>query len=245
MACGLLRLPQVVFDEQKVLRMNARILTLSAVALIASQTANATTYFSNITQPVAGIDGPAADGTTILGASFTAAAPDFSSISLLLSAGNSADGGSVSVFLVPDNGSGGSNGIAGAPTSQTPTGVFTNLNGALHVGTILDSALSASPSLAALWVNPTITTQDQEYWIELLPTAGASVAWAYDANAAGIGTTNQAYLNNFGGGSLIPASDTEGTYEFAVATPEPATIAVLGTGLTAMGLLRRRRQTKP
>jgi hypothetical protein len=221
--------------------MNARILTLSALALLASQTANATIYFDNTTQPVIGSDGPAADGTTILGASFTAAAPDFSSIKLLLSAGNSADGGSVSVFLVPDNGSGGANGIAGAPTSQTPAGVFT---GALHVGTILDSSLTASPSLAALWVNPTITTQDQEYWLELLPTAGASVAWAYDADASGIGTTNQAYLNNFGGGSLIPASDTEGTYEFAVATPEPATIAILGTALGGLGLARRRRQTK-
>ena len=71
-----------------------------------------------------------------MGASFTAASPNFSSISLELSANNSSDGGSVMVYLVPDNGSGGATGIAGAPTTENALGNFTNLNTAELVGTV-------------------------------------------------------------------------------------------------------------
>ena len=224
--------------------MKYRILAIGALTLLATASANATVYFDNTSAVSAGSDGPAADATTIMAGSFTAAASDFSSINILLSASNSADGGSALVYLVPDNGSGGSNGLAGAPTTENGLGAFTNFGGAQLVGTILDSSLSASPSLASLWVSPSITTQNNEYWLELAPTAGASLAWSFDSDGSGTGVANQAYINNFAGGNLLPANDTDGAYQFSVETPEPATIAILSGGLVGLGFFRRRKPNK-
>jgi hypothetical protein len=220
--------------------MKFRILAIGALAMLAASAANATVYFDNTTMTSAGVDGPLADATTILGASFTAGSANFSSIHLLLSASNKNDGGSTTVYLVSDNGSGGV-GTFGLPTIENALHVFTGFSGAQNIGTILDSALSASLSLVSLGVSPTVSTLDQEYWLVLAPSAGSSFEWSFDGNGAGTGVANQGFFNNGGGSDLTPSDNTNGAYQFAVETPEPASIGILGGGIAALGVFRRRR----
>ena len=116
--------------------------------------------------------------------SFTAAVPNFSSATLLLSADNPGDGGSAQIYLVPDDGTGGANGVAGKPTANTAGGTFNGFTGAALLGSIANSALAATrtgTSLATLNFSPTIgaslATLDQEYWIALVPSANSTVEW--------------------------------------------------------------------
>src|SRR3954464_7539638 len=88
-----------------------RLLAFSAFAFLVGQAANATTYFDAIT----GITPLTADTSTVMAASFTAATPDFTTVQLLLSVGDSTDGGSANVYIVADNGDGSGTGVAGTP----------------------------------------------------------------------------------------------------------------------------------
>jgi hypothetical protein len=238
MARGLRQSDRLV--SKKGLRMKFRILAIGALAMLAASAANATVYFDNTTMPSAGVDGPLADTTTILGASFAAGAANFSSINLLLSASNHSDGGSATVYLVSDNGSG-RVGTFGIPTIENGSHLFTSFSGAQNIGTILDASLSASLSLVSLGVSPTVSTLDQEYWLVLAPSAGSSFQWSFDGNNAGTGIANQGFFNNNGGPDLTPSDNISGAYQFSVETPEPASLAILGGGIAALGIFRRRR----
>ena len=223
--------------------MKYRLLAIGAAVLLSAHAANATTYFESIAGVASvGVDG-VNDGMTVAASSFTAGTPDFSVINLALSAGTPGDGGSLLVYLVPDNGAGGLNGIAGLPELTTDgTGNFLHFNNAELLGSILDSSLSNSLSVVSINVASTITTNNKEYWVALVWNGGSSGEWSYEANATGIGTTGQNYDNTYG--ILSPASDTTGAYQMSVTTPEPATLAILGGGLAGLGYVRRRKPNK-
>ena len=234
--------------------MNARTLIFSAIAVLASNAANAMVYFDTINPPAGpatGYDGPVSDGATYMAASFSVpVAAEFSSIALNLSANTPTDGGSVLVYLVADNGSGGGAGLAGMPTYSGGTS-FTGYTNDVLLGTIADSALATTgvgSSLVSLNVSSAAeaavaaTTKNNEYWIALVGSS-SSFNWDYNGNGNGIGTAGQSYFNNFSS-SLSAASDTTGPYQFQVATPEPTTLAILGVSLAGLGYFRRRQAPK-
>jgi hypothetical protein len=230
--------------------MNIRPLALAALAILTSHLANAAVYLDtvNVTNPQFGFDG-LSDNTAAMAVSFTAPAQDFSQISLLLGAGNPLDGGSASVFLIPDNG-GGSPGVAGTPTATFPGGVFSNFTGAQLLGVISDSSLALSGSgatLASLSVSPGITTPNSEYWIGFVPGAGSSADWYFGSANDGVGVVGQSnfFANTLagGGGSTTQTNASlvgGGPYDLIVSTPEPASIAILVVGLAGLGYCRRR-----
>ena len=223
--------------------MNFRNFALGAIALLAANAAHASVLFDNVTGIAsAGSTGPTDGGpTTIMGASFTASKPDFSSISLSLAAGSSATTGSTMIYLVPDDGSGSANGTSGLPTIENASGTFTgSFTGSQLIGTIKDQSLTSGFSTVSLWVDPTINTKDNEYWVVAVSNPTSSFEWSYAGDGSGTGTFNQGYFNNYGGSDLLPSSDATGGYQLAVATPEPTTIAILGAGLVGMGFFRRR-----
>lgn len=209
--------------------------------------AQATPLFDTVTGISAlSADGPHRDGLTILGDSFTAASPGSLSIGLWLAATNTSDGGSATVYLVADSGSGGGNGIGGYPTIENGSGSFTGFTGtnSQTVAIISDAALSSTAALVSLTVTPTIATLHDEYWVVVQATAGASFEWFYARNGSGVGTANQAFFNN-GGGNLTPLADSNGPYMMVVAAatgvPEPGTLSLFGGALAGLAWTRRRR----
>lgn len=218
--------------------MNIRFVAAGALAVLAAHAANATVVFDslNVPSPTYGKDGPVSSGVTAMADSFTSTTPSFSRVGLLLAADNPSDGGSTTVRLVADNGAR-SPGTAGAP----------NLSIARTLGTIADASLAKAGSgttLASLFVSaPSFSTPNNEYWIELVPSAGSSVEWYYSINGGGVGQTNQAsYFADSRGSTIVADSDPAdgGPYDMIVDTPEPAGIAILGLGLGALGYVRRR-----
>ena len=230
----------------KVQPMNIRFLAIATFAALASSAAQAAVVFDTVTGfTVIGSTGPTGVGgsTTLAGNSFTDSGDGSFAISLLLSASAPGDGGSATVYLVPDDGSGGSDGIAGLPTiTSSPTYAFTSYAGAETIGTVADSSLTTTPALVTLTANA-IPTADDEYWVVLDETGSTSILWSYELAGGGTGTSGQASFGNFAGGNLEPSGDGGGAYSMQVDAPEPASLGILGVGIAGLGYLRRRKAT--
>jgi hypothetical protein len=227
--------------------MKNRSLALAALAVLTSHLANATVYLDtvNVTNPQTGFDG-LSNSTAAMAVSLTAPAQDFSQVSLLLGAGTPSDGGSASVFLVPDTGSG-APGVAGSPTATFPGGIFSSFAGAQLLGVVSDSSLATTGSgatLVSLSVSPHITTPNNEYWIGLVPATGSSADWYFGPANDGVGVTGQSnfFADALGGGGTTQTDASltgGGPYDLIVSTPEPASIAILVVGLAGLGYCRR------
>ncbi len=239
--------------------MKTRMLVLGAAAMLAANTANATVYFDSVdvTNPTANMDGVVSDNVFVMADSFYAATPDFSQVSVLLSADTPSDGGSSMLYLVPNTG--GTPGAGGSPTFATSAGNFAGFTGAELIGGIADSSLAAtgagatlvtfnfSPALAAA-----LTTANNEYWIALVGSSDSSVEFYYGADTSGVGEANQFnfYAINDAGGGGYGLVNNEGSavtsqpYDLIVTTPEPASLAVLGGALASLGYFRRRTDRK-
>jgi hypothetical protein len=219
--------------------MHLRILTLASLAMLGANVARATTYINTIGAAgtfSTGADGLPDDSSLLASSFYVSGTPDFNSLTLALSATAPGDGGSVMVFLLPDDGTGGP-GVAGFP----------DLSGVTYptLGTISDSALVASPTLVTFAISAanvsSITSPNGEYWIGLSTNEPTSVQWAQSSVGNGIGLDGQSgyALNNFNGGALFA-----GGYQMTVSAenvPEPTTVAILGGGLAGIGYVRRRR----
>lgn len=84
--------------------------------------------------------------------------------------------------------------------------------------------------------NPTLT-QGVRYWIGLSAT-DTPVNWAWSFDLSGPGVAGEYFSNNING----VASNLNGPYEMLLTTaPEPASILLIGGGLAAIALVRRRR----
>ena len=225
--------------------MNYCSLAFGTISLLAANVANASLLFDNVTNvPSVGFNGPADGSSTYtMGASFAAAKPEFTTISLQLAAGSASTNGSTMIYLVPDDGSGHGNGIPGLPIFENSTGTYTNLIGSQLIGAISDSSLTSTFAPVSFWVRPIITTLDQEYWIVAISSSKSSFEWSFAATDMGIGVAGQDYLNdaqtNGVPSDLLPTDNATGAYQFVIDTPEPATIAILGAGLAGLGCFRR------
>jgi hypothetical protein len=239
--------------------MLARAVAFNLLMLLSAQAANATTtvIFDTSTGIVPfSADGPVSDSTTIAGDSFTPGSLDFNTVTLSLSADTPTDGKSVSVYLYADSGAGNSDGVPGVPTG---TGLL--------LGNIADSALLET-SIAAINSGPGgpdsiglpsltfsvpagFTTSNDEYWI-VADMTGSSAELYYNAPGdGGIGTVSQSYISNYNVSSGLAAAQTDGLGAYAlivsevttppIGVPEPTTAAIIGAGLAALGLLRRRK----
>jgi hypothetical protein len=232
--------------------MVSRILALSALAMLTANVAHATTYFDTINTPAVfggNADGPS-DGVNLMAASFDVpGTPNFTSVTLALTADTPSDGGSTMVYLVPDDGSGALD-MAGFPMLN---GAGTNFANAVLLGTILDSSLDITgtgPSLTTLTISPTqiasvtSSTADNEYWIGLIASGSSSIEWNVTDPDDGPGLIGQSGYNN----AVSVFDDSTGAYQMMasgnVPTPEPTTLAILGGGLAGLGYVRRRKAKK-
>ena len=174
---------------------------------------------------------------------------------------NTVDSGSILVYLVADNGS-------GFP-SNTGSSPFSTLTSKTLLGTILDSTLPSTATAGCtfgagatinlcdtvLQVVDPITTSGN-YWIALVSGADtanggaagtdSSAVWWRAGDNLGLNATgmNNAHVN----GSGVLTEQTPGnitqSFELQVNTPEPASLALLGAGMTGLGLVRRRLSKK-
>jgi hypothetical protein len=194
------------------------------------------------------------------------------SVSLELSALNPNDGGSLTVALVsnivvPNKGNQPNNTTVVQDSNLPTTGITTFIGGTV-LATILDSSLSTTPSLVTISTSATLTP-GTFLWIGLETTqlqssvlAGDSAVdgtygsaqwwWTLDNPGGAIGITGQLGFTAGGGPGSFPISgnspDALGPYEMILTTtagiPEPVTITIFGSGLAALGYVRRRRVAK-
>jgi hypothetical protein len=225
--------------------MRTRILAASALAMLSVNIAHAAVVFDSL-DVAAGSFNAGSDGFAeqpLAASFFSPASSAFSSITFELAATNPTDNGSIGVYIVPDDGTGGSVGTAGSPTYTPGGATFSAFTGAQQVGTIQDSSLSTSPGAVTVKIapnTPAISTSDGEYWVGLVYSGSSSARWYFNSDGSGIGTANQADFNSNGGLGSFPV--TTGAYEMVVETPEPASIAIVAGGLAGLGFFRRRTQ---
>ncbi len=235
--------------------MRFKFFVVGAMAVLASRGAQASVYFdsADVGSAYAGFD-----TASLMAQSFAVTGTPNLSVTLDLSANNPADGGSILVYIVADDGSGSLG--AGNPL------LVTNGNGAVTgfdpssvlVNTIADSSLSSTANgpqavtfnVPGSALAATNLLGGTEYWIGLA-TGTTGDAWWYNGDGSGVGTSGQAFYTNAASSNLSAAAVSSGQAMQAIvssasasAAPEPATMAIIGAGLAGLGLVRRRKNTK-
>jgi hypothetical protein len=124
--------------------------------------------------------------------------------------------------------------VAYQPSNVTPIGVVAPI--ALATGTLIDGGVGATTVAGVAVPNAntlltfTPTVAGQPFFVSPNPFYQAVFA-AFTNNPSQIITTADGFIISQGGGSAN---------FLALATPEPATMALMGVGLLGLGILRRR-----
>jgi len=206
------------------------VIVFSAVAMSA---ANADTLYGNLSAPVGGSD-LISSAVPFNSFSNGATADSLTGLTLLLSASDPSDGGSLGVNLYADS-------------SETPGSLITTL------GTIDDSELSGSLTdfTVSLTDNPLLAS-DTRYWIGLAANS-SSATWGWATDASGTNVSNElhadfgsVFCNSSFAGCSQPVSAEPYIMEVDAGSsspiPEPASVALVGAGLFSLGLVRRRNR---
>jgi hypothetical protein len=228
---------------------------MAAAALLVAPLAHAAVLYSSIGPNQIYADGNS-DGVTAMAKSFTASSlNDGVQAQLLLRAATPNDGGSAVIYLVADDGTGGSSGFAGSPTftSGSPFPTFGSFTGALALATVNDSDLTSNAQLVTVSLPSAFASLNDEYWIALVQGGDSSIEWSYSDGASGADPTwtgqSSFFFNTSGGnlgantvGDIAGLEDSVGPYAMLVTVPEPMSIALLGAGIAGIGYVRRRGQ---
>ena len=111
------------------------------------------------------------------------------------------------------------------------------------LGTVSDTALTTSPGTYDFTLGtPYALSAGTRYWIEISTTDGSTVAWSTSNDLSGVGVASS-YLFHDGGTSLDSSLGRAHQMQVQVGgVPEPSGLAIVGAGLVALTLTRRRRQ---
>lgn len=189
---------------------------------------NLTTTGTFSTDPIGSNDpkfvGALADSFSTGGSSYM-----FEQLTLNLEDRGAPGGGSFTAYLLSDN--------MTAPGSVLDT-----------IGTIKDTSLTGSPGYYSLSLKAPFTlAANTRYWIELM-SDNSVAGWVWPGDPGGVGEVGEYFAQ---AGVAIPNFNPDGTSNFpyqmeisdtaSIATPEPGSIFLMGSGLAGMiGILRRR-----
>jgi hypothetical protein len=125
-----------------------------------------------------------------------------------------------------------------------PNGSVADFSTGILIGTFTDASLT--PDLGGPHVvtldNLSIPVSAGEHWIGLAAPSTDYALWWYNFDDSGVGTAGQnSFAFDPGVVTYMTYASADGAFQMLVETPEPATLAVVGAGLAALGLLRRRK----